>query len=208
MQPDEVMLIDGVSRETVDKLRTFVDLFEKWSARINLVAHSTRSDIWSRHVLDSLQLIRFSPGPHRWLDLGSGGGFPGIVTAIALLDEHDSFVDLVESNQKKASFLRLALQEVGARGRVHACRIEEAALLDIQPTRISARALADLENLLSLAYPWFRRSDEIKAFFHKGRDYRRELDNARMRWAFDLVEHDSQINSDSVVLEISNVRSL
>jgi len=108
----------SVSRETRDRLERFAELFQKWSRSINLAAASTHSELWDRHIRDSLQIFQLSPGAHDWIDLGSGGGFPGVVTAICLAERGDGWVHLVESNHKKASFLRMALLETGARGSV------------------------------------------------------------------------------------------
>ncbi len=116
----------SVSRETAQKLEHFATLFQKWAKTINLVAPSTLNELWSRHIADSAQIYQASPGPYHWVDLGSGGGFPGVITAILLTEHKDGWVDLVESNQKKAAFLRVALSETGARGAVHPIRIEAA----------------------------------------------------------------------------------
>ncbi len=105
------MTINGqsVSRETQDRLEHFVELFKKWNATTNLVAPSTLKDVWSRHVADSAKIFHLAPKPLVWADLGSGGGFPGIITAIFLAELKDGWVHLVESNHKKAAFLRIAL---------------------------------------------------------------------------------------------------
>ncbi|MEX3010822.1 16S rRNA (guanine(527)-N(7))-methyltransferase RsmG [Hoeflea sp. TYP-13] len=187
----------------MSRLEHFVALFEKWSKTINLAAPSTLPQIWERHVLDSAQLYGLNPGPKRWVDLGSGGGFPGVVTAILLTETGGGHVDLVESNQKKAAFLRQALAETGARGAVHAVRIEKAAEDLSGYDAVSARALTDLDGLLTYSMPWLK--DGATAFFHKGRDYRREIANARSRWSFDLVEHTSVVDADSVILQIDRV---
>lgn len=194
-----------VSRETHQKLSHFVDLFEKWSKTMNLVANSTRDQVWRRHVADSVQLFKLSPEPKHWIDLGSGGGFPGVITAILLSEQGDGWVDLVESNHKKAGFLRTALMETGARGKVHALRIEEAQDSLTQCEAISARALADLDLLFDYCAPWVAGNAAVKLFLHKGRDYRAEIDNARGRWAFDLVIHPSVIEIDSVILEVGGL---
>jgi 16S rRNA (guanine527-N7)-methyltransferase len=199
--------IAPVSRETVDRLEVFVDLFKKWSARINLTARGD-DDIWNRHVADSLQLAALVPTPKRWYDLGSGGGFPGLITAIVLCEHDDGWVHLIESNQKKAAFLRAALHETGGRGSVHPLRIEQAIDLPQPPEAISARALADLDTLLELTAPWTRGHPELTAWLHKGRDYRREVAKARDRWDFDLVEHASKIDPESVILQISRIARL
>jgi len=195
----------SVSRETQDRLACFAALFEKWSRSINLTAPSTHVELWDRHIGDSLQIYSLSPGGHNWVDLGSGGGFPGIITAICLAEIGSGWVHLVESNHKKASFLRMALLETGARGTVHPIRIETAPEFIGECDRISARALAGLEKLYEFIQPWAGRKPQLKAFLHKGRDYRREIEISRMRWNFDLVEHPSVMESDSVILEISGL---
>ena len=195
----------GVSRETVERLRHFAALFQKWAGTINLVAPSTIGDLWDRHIKDSLQIQALSPTPAIWADLGSGGGFPGIVTAICLVERNAGWVHLVESNNKKAAFLRTVLQETGARGTVHAVRIEKAPDIIQECNRVSARALADLDQLFGYIEPWAIRNAELKAYLHKGRDYRRELELSHRRWNLDLVIHQSTIEADSVILEVGGL---
>ncbi len=207
MNTSPVAALNGlrVSRETSEKIEHFARLFQKWAKSINLVAPSTLSDLYSRHIADSAQIFRLLPEPKQWIDLGSGGGFPGIITAILLAEFNDGWVHLVESNNKKAAFLRVALIETGARGTVHPVRIEEAAKIIPECDAISARALADLPLLLDYVAPWMIQHPNVRAFFHKGRDYRHEIDKAVGRYGFDLVKHASVIEDDSVVLEISNL---
>jgi 16S rRNA (guanine527-N7)-methyltransferase len=197
-----------VSRETQERLQHFADLFTKWAKAINLVAPSTMGDMWSRHISDSAQIFQISPRPQTWVDLGSGGGFPGIITAIFLAEQQGGWVHMVESNNKKAAFLRTALRETGARGEVHAIRIEDAAAVIPACDAISARALADLDKLIEYAAPWMVGKENTCAFFHKGRDYQREIQKARGRWVFDLLEHNSAVEQDSVILEISKLQRL
>lgn len=201
------MTINGqsVSRETQERLEHFVELFKKWNATTNLVAPSTLKDLWSRHVADSAQIFQLAPKPLVWADLGSGGGFPGVITAIFLAEHQDGWVHLVESNHKKAAFLRVALAETGARGTVHPLRIEAAPDVIGRCDAVSARALADLDLLLSYIYPWAQKNEDLKAFLNKGRDYDTEVTNARGRWSFDLIKHRSAVDEDSVVLEIHNL---
>lgn len=194
-----------VSRETSEKLEHFAALFQKWAKSINLVAPSTLSAFWQRHIADSAQIFQLFPGPKRWVDLGSGGGFPGIVTAIFLAELDDGWVHLIESNNKKAAFLRVALTETGARGSVHPIRVEDAIRTIPECDAISARALADLSQLLDYCVPWMMSDRKPHAFFHKGRDYQQEVDKAVGRFQFDLVKHKSVIEPDSVVLEIANL---
>jgi 16S rRNA (guanine527-N7)-methyltransferase len=195
-----------VSRETQEKLEHFARLFQKWAKSINLVAPSTLDDLWQRHIRDSLQIFQLSPSPKTWVDLGSGGGFPGVITAICLSEFSDGWVHLVESNNKKAAFLRVALNETGARGSVHSIRIEAAPTVIPSCDAISARALADLSQLLDYCAPWMlQEGSKTVAFFHKGRDYQQEVDKAVSRFQFDLVKHASIVEPDSVVLEIANL---
>lgn len=191
-----------VSRETEQSLTIFVALFQKWAKAINLVAPSTLSEVWNRHIVDSAQIYALRPGARVWADLGSGGGFPGIVTGILLAGIGDGWVHLVESNNKKAAFLRTAILETGARASVHAIRIEQAPAVIERCDAISARALADLDLLLEFGLPWAERNPDLSFFLHKGRDYQREVDKALGRWRFDLVKHASVVEPDSVVLEI------
>jgi 16S rRNA (guanine527-N7)-methyltransferase len=193
-----------VSRETVDRLVILVDLLQRWQSRINLIGPSTVEDVWSRHIRDSLHVYHTQPTPFRWADLGSGAGFPGVVTAICLAEQDRGHVHLIESNSKKAAFLRAAIQATGARASVHPERIEAASLKIERPDAVSARALASLSDLLQLTEAWI--SDGTVAYFHKGRDYRNEVDAARGAWDFDLVEHKQDRSDESVLLEISGLR--
>lgn len=193
-----------VSRETSERLTSFSVLFQKWAKSINLVAPSTLPELWQRHIADSAQIYQLSPGPARWVDLGSGGGFPGIITAIFLAESGGGHVDLIESNHKKAAFLRTALRECGGNGTVHCIRIEEAPALIPKCDAISARALASLGLLLDYAEPWAKKNAGLRLFLHKGRDYKGEIAAAHGSWDFDLIEHQSVVERDSVILELSN----
>lgn len=191
-----------VSRETFEALSHFEAQFLKWNQRINLAASSTLSDVWSRHILDSAQLAALAPGATKWLDLGSGGGFPGLVLAF-LMRDRSGRIDLVESNRKKAAFLQAMIGEFDLPARVIARRIEEAPAFVDQPQFVTARALAALPLLLELASPWLLAG--ATALFHKGRDYRAEVEESSQRWSFDLVEHRSSVDPEGVVLEISGL---
>ncbi len=197
----------NVSRETFERLESFERSFRKWSARINLSAPSTLEQLWTRHILDSAQLAALEPDAQRWLDLGAGGGFPGAIMAILLVDRPGSKIVLVESNRKKASFLQTTLSALGTPAQVLACRIEDApARITFSPEIVTARALAPLGALIGLAAPWL--SNGAKALFHKGRDYRREIQESAQLWNFDLIEHRSAIDPESVILEIAHPVSI
>ncbi len=194
-----------VSRETVERLERFAQLFHKWAKSINLVAPSTIADLWSRHIADSAQVYQLSPSHKRWIDLGSGGGFPGIITAIFLTEIGDGWVHLIESNHKKAAFLRAAIVETGARASVYPLRIEDAVDRIEQVDAISARAVAELDVLLGLVWPWAQKNPHLTCYFHKGRDYQAEIRNTHGRWDYDLISHESKVEKDSVILEISKL---
>ncbi|CAN7738582.1 16S rRNA (guanine(527)-N(7))-methyltransferase RsmG [Mesorhizobium caraganae] len=194
-----------VSRETFERLVAFQQLFLKWNRSINLAAPSTLDDVWGRHILDSAQLARIAPEAKRWADLGSGGGFPGLVLAFLLVERDGASIDLVESNRKKASFLQAVIGQFGLPARVVARRIDDSYALVSTPEIVTARALAALPALLDLSAPWLTKGS--KALFHKGRDYRAEVEESTHRWAFDLVEHPSMTDAHGVILEVTDLRA-
>ncbi|RTM10714.1 MAG: 16S rRNA (guanine(527)-N(7))-methyltransferase RsmG [Hyphomicrobiales bacterium] len=193
-----------VSRETFERLQAFEQLFLKWNRSINLAAPSTLDDVWRRHILDSAQLARIAPAATRWVDLGSGGGFPGLVLGFLLKERPGASIDLVESNRKKASFLQSVVGQFDLPARVLAKRIDDSYGLVSAPEIVTARALAALPALLDLAAPWLTKG--ARALFHKGRDYRAEVEESTHRWAFDLVEHSSMTDAEGVILEITELR--
>jgi len=150
-------IVGDVSRETVERLARFEQQFRRWSVRINLAAPSQLDRLWERHILDSAQLVRFAPETMRWLDIGSGGGFPGAILGILLCDRPSFHVDLVESNRKKAAFLKTVLAGYDC-ATVHSIRIEQAYAIVKSPEIVTARALAPLAELLGLAAPWLTTS--------------------------------------------------
>src|SRR5690349_9315064 len=122
---ETALALTPVSRETVQRLDSFVGLLLDWQKKTNLIAASTVPALWTRHVADSLQLLPLAPRARTWVDLGSGGGFPGMVVACALAEEAGARVHLIESNGKKAAFLREAVGVTGAPAVVHAMRAEK-----------------------------------------------------------------------------------
>ena len=194
-----------VSRETFERLVAFEQLFLKWNRSINLAAPSTLDDVWGRHILDSAQLARIAPEAKRWADLGSGGGFPGLVLAFLLVEREGASIDLVESNRKKASFLQAVIGQFGLPARVVARRIDDSYALVFAPEIVTARALAALPALLDLSAPWLTKGS--RGLFHKGRDYRAEVEESTHRWAFDLVEHPSVTDAHGVILEVTDLRT-
>jgi 16S rRNA (guanine527-N7)-methyltransferase len=193
-----------VSRETFERLQAFEQLFLKWNRSINLAAPSTLDNVWRRHILDSAQLARIAPSAKRWVDLGSGGGFPGLVLGFLLAERPGAFIELVESNRKKASFLQSVIGQSSLPARVLARRIDDVYPLVLEPEIVTARALAALPDLLDLSSPWLTKG--ARALFHKGRDYRAEVEESAHRWTFDLIEHPSMTDAEGVILEITDLR--
>jgi 16S rRNA (guanine527-N7)-methyltransferase len=178
------LLGDIVSRETWDRLETFVQLVIERQKTLNLVAASTIPQIWTRHIADSLQLLALAPNTTKWIDLGAGAGFPGLAVACALVDVPGARVELVESIQKKANFLRDVVNALSLPAIVHARRIEDftagnATRFDV----VTARALAPLGTLLGYANPLLKRG--ALGLFPKGQDVGAELTQASKSWKLD-----------------------
>lgn len=143
-------ILEGVSKDIGRRLTLYADLLVRWQKTINLVAPSTLPDLWDRHIGDSLQVQAAVPDARIWVDFGSGGGFPGLVTAIVLAGRADAEIHLVESDKRKAAFLRTVSRETSTPVHVHAERIESfAARHDMPIDAISARALAPLPQLVA-----------------------------------------------------------
>ncbi|BEV45663.1 16S rRNA (guanine(527)-N(7))-methyltransferase RsmG [Afipia carboxidovorans] len=193
-----------VSRETLGRLEAYVDLLLQWQAVTNLVAPSTLPTLWTRHVADSLQLLDLAPDAKVFADLGSGGGFPGIVLACALADRPGAHVDLVERNAKKAAFLREALRITGGAGEVHHRDIGDYVNSRAAPVDcVTARALAPLHQLLGFVEPLVRKG--AKALFLKGQDVERELTEATKYWKIKCALHPSRTGGDGCVVEVTEI---
>ena len=193
-----------VSRETQERLDRFVELLEEWQAKTNLVAPSTLSNLWTRHVADSLQLLPLAPSARIWMDLGSGGGFPGVVIACALSESSGASVHLVERNSKKAAFLREALRVTSAPGIVHLSDIEDtvdrfAGRIDC----VTARALAPLHQLIGFAEPLVTKG--AKALCLKGQDVEAELTEATKYWNISSHLHASRTGGQGWIVELDRI---
>lgn len=196
---ERALALTPVSRETAERLDRFVALLIAWQQHTNLIARSTMPTLWTRHVADSLQLVGLAPGARIWADLGSGGGFPGLVIACALADTEGARVHLVESIGKKATFLREAVRVTGAPAIVHAIRIED--FVDNSPESIdvvTARALAPLPELLDMAYPLLKNG--ALGLFPKGQDVAVELTEAAKCWKIQSTLVQSLTNSKGQIV--------
>jgi 16S rRNA (guanine527-N7)-methyltransferase len=181
MTPEDFAARFSVSRETLGLLERYAALLGRWQKAQNLIAAASLDEVWSRHFADSAQLLKLAPEARRWLDLGSGAGFPGMVIAILLKGREGAAVDLVEANARKCAFLNAVRRETAAPARVHAMRIEEAANHLKGPFDIvTARALAPLVELAPLIAPFL--TGPARALLPKGRDVERELTAASIDW--------------------------
>jgi 16S rRNA (guanine527-N7)-methyltransferase len=170
-----------VSRETEERLALLVAELGRWQAAKNLVSSATLAEVWTRHIADSLQIFGLAEGREHWLDLGSGGGFPGLVIGICLAEQGKGWIDLVESNARKCAFLRHAARITGAPVTVHAARIEDVigdftGKIDV----VTARALAPLPQLLVWCEELLRTG--TLGLFPKGQHLDAELTDSAGYW--------------------------
>jgi 16S rRNA (guanine527-N7)-methyltransferase len=167
-------LLAELPEETLRRLRIYAKLLEKWQRAINLVGKSTLDDLWIRHFADSLQVSEAVPAARRWLDLGSGAGFPGLVTAIKYADDSNARVHLVEADRRKCAFLQTVIRETAAPAIVHCGRLEKILPgFDEKIEAVSARALAPLETLLGYAEKFIDQG--AVGVFSKGKHFGPEL---------------------------------
>ena len=224
MAPGDINRIDGpeafqkafgVSRETVDRLEVYADLLKRWQKTINLVAPSTLDDIWHRHLADSAQLwgACTSPSPRtlrgegmRYLDLGSGAGFPGLVLAIMAAETGLTRHTLVESDTRKAAFLREVARHTGVTVDIVAARIEVTQTVAKvgEVDCVTARALAPLPRLLPLVAPYF--GVATVGLFLKGREVTAELEESTRAWEFNSQLQPSLTDPDGRIVVISALR--
>lgn len=202
--PDQSLTPEGfagafsVSRETLDRLVSYVDLLERWQSRINLISPATLPDVWRRHILDSAQLFSHLPRPDALLyDIGSGAGFPGLVLAIL----GASRVQLIESDQRKAAFLREAARITSTSVQLHMARAEKLAPHDADV--VTARACASLPELLDLAAPLLAPTGIC--LFLKGRAAEAELTAANKTWKMRVTKTASKTDPTGVILRLEDL---
>lgn len=196
--------LPSVSRETNDRLSDYVGMIQKWNKSINLISPLSASEIWSRHILDSAQLLghRLSDQDH-WVDLGSGGGLPALVLAILAKGQALSMrFTLVESDRRKSVFLSQVVRELALPASIICSRIESVPPL--KANIVSARALASLEKLCSWTHPHLHPSG--RAVFPKGAKFCDEIESARRSWQFDLSEVPSITDNGAKILILENIQ--
>ena len=202
MSVDLVRAHFNVSRETSERLDIFAATLKKWNPKINLVSKSSLTYLWERHILDSIQVFHAVETPPSWLDLGSGGGMPGLIVAILAAElSPKTSVTLIESDQRKCAFLRNVARECEISVLVKSERIETADPENAHV--ISARALAELDTLLSFSERHLQQGGV--SVFPKGESWKKEVDNARERWRFECEEITSLTEPEAVILKIKGV---
>jgi 16S rRNA (guanine527-N7)-methyltransferase len=195
----------SVSRETAERLDMYIQLLLSWQRTTQLVAHTTLPNVWTRHVADSLQLVDLAPDAQTWVDLGSGGGFPGLAIACAVAQTPHARVHLVESNAKKAAFLREAVRLTKAPVVVHATRIENfVESFDESADVVTARALAPLKVLLHQSFKLLERGGQ--GLFPKGQDVAAELTEAAKYWNMEASLAPSRTDSKGRIVIVRNLR--
>lgn len=196
----------SVSRETGERLALLVHELRRWQKVKNLVGPSTLEHVWTRHIADSLQLFDIAPSATRWLDLGSGAGFPGVVIGVLLAESGTGCIDLVESNGRKCAFLRHAIRVTGARAVVHEKRVEDIVpLLKTEKIEaVTARALASFSDLLCMSKDLLRNG--AIGVFPKGRDWEIELTQIPKSWRIKVDTYPSKIESCSRILVVREFR--
>jgi len=199
LTPDALARELDVSRETLDRLSTYIELLRRWQRAVNLVGPSTLSDPWRRHVLDSAQLLAHLPAPMGTLvDLGSGAGFPGMVLAVLGVPG----VQLIEADRRKAAFLAEVARATATDVVVHAARIE--AMRGFAADVVTARGLAPLPRLLGLAEPFV--GPASVCLFLKGGSAASELTRAARSWHMDAKTWPSRSDARGVVLQLKEIR--
>ena len=198
------LALTPVSRETEARLDRYVDLLREWQAKTNLVAPSTLPNLWTRHISDSLQLLSLAPSAKTWVDLGSGGGFPGVVLACALAETPGANIQLVERNAKKAAFLREALRVTNSPGKVHLADIGDSVDRIVgRVDCVTARAVAPLHQLIGFSAPLV--SQGAKALFLKGQDVEAELTESTKYWNIKPHLHPSRTGGNGRIVELDQI---
>jgi 16S rRNA (guanine527-N7)-methyltransferase len=193
-----------VSRETMERMHVYESLVQKWNTTINLVSRSTLPEIWTRHFQDSADVFDLAQSPSgSWVDMGTGGGFPGAVVAILAFEKAPELrVTCIESDIRKCEFLRTVSRTTGVPLAVLSRRIEECPPQGANV--VSARALSTLPNLLGYAARHLKEGGQ--ALFQKGETWERDVDDAREVWDFDLTVHPSKTNSNSAILQLRDIK--
>jgi 16S rRNA (guanine527-N7)-methyltransferase len=190
-----------VSHETEARLAIFVDLLDRWRHKINLISNPTFATVWTRHIADSAQLSALAPEAKRWVDMGSGAGFPGLVIAVQLAGVSGAVVHCIESDGRKCAFLREAARATGAAAAIHPQRVEAIELNSLGAVdAVTARAFAPLPRTLELARPWMERG--ALAVFPRGESAKDQIAALPEATAYAIETLPSVVNPRAAILRI------
>jgi len=199
--PEAISKQIDVSRETFERLEAVLACLDEYRSRMNLIGPSEWGHIWRRHVSDSLWLVPHIPLDAQVVDLGSGGGFPGLPMACVLTTVGSGHVTMVETVGKKATFLRAAIEAAGLRASVRQGRVENVG--DIKADIVTARAFAPLPKLMNYAAPWL--TNGATGFFHKGERWKEELTAASKEWTFASEAIPKRDGGAGIILKVAEV---
>jgi 16S rRNA (guanine527-N7)-methyltransferase len=183
------------------RLDIYVDLLARWRKITNLISETTFHEVWTRHIADSAQLLKLAPHARRWVDMGSGAGFPGMVIAIQLADTSGAQVHCIESDQRKCAFLREVARATGAPARIHAARIESIDPEALGPVdAVASRALAPLPRLIEFANVWLSRG--AVGIFPRGRSAAEQIEAISNAAAFHIESFPSELDPEARIVRV------
>lgn len=205
--PEDFIEAFRVSRETADRLTVYEGLLRQWQKGTNLVSPASLDHVWHRHFADSAQLLSHAGDWRKWIDLGSGAGFPALVVAICNANREDRRVHMVESNARKCAFAREVVRETGCSVEIHHSRIErlhhDARLAGVDI--VSARALAPLDKLLGLAAPFF--APGTVGIFPKGKNAEQERADSARKWSCAMTLHPSLTDAEAAIVLVNGLQN-
>jgi 16S rRNA (guanine527-N7)-methyltransferase len=195
----EALRLVPVSRETLRRFEIYVELLDRWRKITNLISEASFSQVWTRHIADSAQLLAFAPHARTWVDLGSGAGFPGLVLAMQLAETPGARVHLIESDQRKCAFLREVGRQTSSPAQVHASRAESSEAQALTPVdAVTARAFAPLPQLMEFAKVFLARS--AVGVFPRGRSIDAQIAELADVSAFQFETKASKLDPDAAIL--------
>jgi 16S rRNA (guanine527-N7)-methyltransferase len=190
-----------VSRETEERFAAFVEIIARWRKTTNLIAESTFASVWTRHIADCAQLLALAPAAQRWIDMGSGAGFPGLVIAIQLAGVPGAVVHCIESDRRKCAFLREAVRATGAAATIHPERVEAIEPKSLEAVdAVTARAFAPLSPTLELARPWIMRG--AVGVFPRGESAKDQVAALSQASAYEIEALQSVVDTKATILRV------
>jgi 16S rRNA (guanine527-N7)-methyltransferase len=190
-----------INPEIEARLAIYVDLLGRWRKVTNLISEASFAEVWTRHIADSAQLLALAPHARRWVDMGSGAGFPGMVIAIQLAGIPDARVSCLESDQRKCAFLREVARATGAPADIRAARVESIDPETLAPVdAVTARAFAPLPRLIEFAKVWIAQG--AVGVFPRGRTAETQLEATPAAQSFAIDSVASRLDPEAAILRV------